>query len=46
MKNFTIDDLLKIYRKYKKKYGNETYKYISKILAEAKPLHKKYLLKT
>lgn len=41
MKKFTIDDIIEIYKKYKKRYGQETYRYISKILTEAKPLHKK-----
>ena len=40
MKKFTIQDIFKIYKKYKDKYGESAYKYISKILEEAKPIHK------
>ena len=39
---FTFVDLLAIYERYKKQYGDTTYKYLSKILAEAKPKHKSY----
>ncbi len=39
---FTFDDLLAIYKKYKRRYGDTTYKYLSRILAEAKPQHKRY----
>ncbi len=41
MSNFTIDDLFKIYNQYKRKYGKDTYQYISKILLKAKPQHKR-----
>ena len=41
MNKFTIENLLDIYRQYKKMYGKDTYKYISQILMQAKPLHKK-----
>ena len=41
MKKIDITDLFEIYKKYKAKYGSEAYKYITKILNEAKPLHKK-----
>ena len=36
-----IEDLLILYRKFQKKYGEETYKHISKILNQAKKQHKK-----
>ena len=36
-----FEDLVKLYEKNKKKYGNETYKYISSILMQAKKQHKK-----
>jgi len=41
MKKFTIDDLFSIYMEYKNKYKGEAYKYISQVLTDAKPLHKK-----
>ena len=41
MRNFTVEDLVEIYEKYKKQYGENTYQYISEILTEAKPIHKK-----
>ena len=41
MKKFSIEDLFNIYRKYKVQYGSNAYKYISQVLTEAKPLHKK-----
>ncbi|MCK4797586.1 MAG: DNA modification methylase [Spirochaetes bacterium] len=41
MKKFTIDDLFFIYKKYKSKYKGKAYKYISQVLTDAKPLHKK-----
>ena len=41
MEKFTIEDLFDIYRKYKTKYGRNAYKYISQVLIDAKPLHKK-----
>ncbi len=40
MKKFTIENLFKIYKEYKQKYGKNAYKYISQILTDAKPLHK------
>ena len=41
MAKFTIDDLFVIYNEYKKKYKKNTYKYVSQVLTDAKPLHKK-----
>ena len=41
MGKFTIDDLYLIYNKYKRKYKRDAYKYVSQVLSEAKPLHKK-----
>jgi len=41
MAKFTIDDLFMIYNKYKKKYKSKAYKYVSQVLTDAKPLHKK-----
>jgi len=35
----TIDDLIKIYETKKKKYGSESYRYISNVLKEAKEQH-------
>lgn len=35
------DDLIKLYEKNKKKYGNESYRHISSILSEAKMQHQK-----
>lgn len=40
MNKFTIDDLRLIYDRYKKKYQSNAYKYISRVLTDAKPLHK------
>lgn len=40
-----FEDIKKLYDKYKKKYGKQTYKKISQILTEAKELHKKDFLK-
>ncbi len=40
MNSFSFNDLLDIYKKYKQKYGDNAYKFISRILQEAKPLHK------
>lgn len=37
----TTDDLIELYKKKKKKFGNEAYKYISDIFAEAKNIHAK-----
>lgn len=42
---FTFDDLLRIYEKKRDTYGNETYRYISEVLSEAKILHKRDFLK-
>jgi len=39
--SFNYEDLINIYKKHKIEYKNLTYKYISQILNEAKPLHKK-----
>lgn len=44
MKKFTVKDLYLIYDEYKKKHSKNTYKYVSQILADAKPLHKKSFL--
>ncbi|MBI5682220.1 MAG: DNA modification methylase [Deltaproteobacteria bacterium] len=41
----TIKDIIDIYEKYKKSYGDNAYKYISKILREAKDMHYKDFLK-
>lgn len=41
MAKFTINDLYLIYDKYKKKYNRNAYKYVSQVLTDAKPLHKK-----
>ena len=41
MEKFSFEDLLKIYKEYEIKYSQNAYKYISKVLEEAKPLHKK-----
>ena len=38
---FTIDNLYLIYNEYKKKYKRNAYKYVSQVLTDAKPLHKK-----
>jgi len=37
----TIQDIIKIYKTKKKKYGIQTYRHISNVLKEAKGLHKK-----
>lgn len=37
----TIDDLIILYEKKKKKYGKQAYQYISELLREAKEQHKK-----
>jgi len=42
MSKFTIDDLYLIYDEYKKKYNRNAYKYVSQVLIDAKPLHKKH----
>ena len=39
---FTIKDLIDIYESKKKIHGHNTYKYISEIFEEAKPIHKKF----
>lgn len=41
MTKFTIDDLYLIYNEYKKKHKRNAYKYVSQVLTDAKPLHKK-----
>lgn len=41
MGKFTIHNLYFIYDGYKKKYQKNAYKYVSQVLADAKPLHKK-----
>lgn len=38
---YTIDDLKSLYKKYQKEHGKEAYRYLSELLREAKPLHKK-----
>ncbi|MGB9721277.1 MAG: BsaWI family type II restriction enzyme [bacterium] len=40
-----LEDLLGLYKKYKDKYGSHSYKYMSKLLREAKEIHKKDWLK-
>jgi len=44
MEKFTIKDLYLMYDEYKKKYSKNAYKYVSQILTDAKPLHKKSFL--
>jgi len=41
----TFEDLIKLYEKYKQKYKQEAYKYISELFAEAKIIYKKDWLK-
>lgn len=41
-----FNDLVKLYEKYRKKYGRNSYKYISKLLSEAKKIHKRDWLKS
>lgn len=41
-----FNDLVKLYEKYRKKYGRNSYKYISKLLSEAKKIHKKDWMKS
>ena len=41
----TFKDFIKLYEKYKKKYGNKAYKHISELFDEAKIIHKKDWLK-
>lgn len=41
MGNFTIENLFDIYKEYKAKHGKNAYKFISQVLIDAKPLHKK-----
>ena len=41
----TFEDLINFYEDKKKVYGNNTYKYISEILKEAKENHRQYALK-
>lgn len=45
-KRMTFADLLKLYNEKKVVYGNETYKYISQLLQEAKAIHREYFLKS
>jgi len=42
----TINDLTKLYEEYKQKYKAEAYRYISKLLQEAKEIHKKDWLRS
>ena len=42
--SFTFNDLVQLYEKKKKSHGINTYRHISKILKEAKVLHKKYFM--
>ena len=44
MKKFTINDLYQIYDNYRNKHKRRAYKYISQVLINAKPLHKKVFL--
>lgn len=37
----TTNDLTKLYEEYKRKYKTEAYRYVSKLLQEAKEIHKK-----
>jgi type II restriction enzyme len=39
-KQFRIEDLKKLYDDYKLKYNKDTYKYMTKLFIDAKPLHK------
>jgi type II restriction enzyme len=39
---FTFDDLANMYEEKRKKYGADTYRYVSEILREAKIIHKTY----
>jgi len=41
MGKFTIENLFEIYRKYKSDHGSNAYKFISQVLIDAKPLHRK-----
>ena len=41
-----FNDLVTLYEKYRKKYGRNSYKYISKLLSEAKKIHKKDWMKS
>lgn len=41
-----FNDLVKLYEKYRKKYGRNSYKYISKLLSEAKKIHKRDWMKS
>lgn len=41
-----LTDLIKLYEEMKIKYGNSTYKYISKLLKDAKDIHKKDFLQS
>jgi len=41
MVKFTINDLYLIYDEYRQKFRQNAYKYVSQVLTDAKPLHKK-----
>jgi len=41
-----FNDLVKLYEKYRKNYGKDAYRYISKLLKEAKKIHKRDWLKS
>jgi type II restriction enzyme len=41
----TFKDLTKLWEKYKKRYGDDAYRYVSELLREAKELHRKDFLK-
>lgn len=43
---FTIDDVIKLFEKERAMRGVEAYRYVSKILKEAKELHRQYFLTT
>jgi len=36
-----FNDLINLFKKYEQKYNKEVYKYISKLLSEAKEIHRK-----
>ena len=41
-KSFTYADLKKLYDEEKRVHGSDAYKYLSQLLKEAKPIHKRY----
>ena len=43
---FTIDDVIKLFEKERAMRGVEAYRYVSKILKEAKELHRQHFLST